>query len=50
MINQQSVAKKLGQRVIANAAIGKVNTAYPGQNMGLTLNQYLKCYTIRENQ
>jgi len=39
MINQQSVAKKLGQRVIANAAIGKVNTAYPGQNMGLTLNQ-----------
>ena len=39
MVNQKSIAKKLGQNVIANAAIGKTNTAYPGQNMGLSLNQ-----------
>jgi len=36
---QQSLSKKLGREIVASSAFGKTNTAYPGQNMGLSLDQ-----------
>ena len=37
MVNTTATAKALGRKKVAGAAFGKTNSAYPGQNMGLTL-------------
>jgi len=37
MVNTTATAKALGRKKVAGAAFGKTNSAFPGQNMGLTL-------------